>query len=128
MNAKIESASVPVPPEVRALALLETLRALLAIAIRAFSRGEPVNLADVSRDINATAADILTLSLNLGRVQLPPEVQRRRQKLLAEMRQQHAFCCAMLRRWRRSILLRRQLFDLASGPAIYTEAGWSCHE
>jgi hypothetical protein len=128
LNTNIESASVPVLPEVQELVLLETLKALLTAAIRALSRGEPAGLAEVSRDIHTTAADVLATSLNLGRFPLTPEAQRQRQKLLAEMRQQRAFCRAMLRRWRRSILLRRQLLDLATGPAIYREARWSCHE
>jgi len=81
--------------------------------------------------ITATAADITAASLNLGRVQWTPEGQQQRRKLLAEMRQQRSFCSAMLRRWRRSILLRQQLLDLATAPTIYTEpfaAGRCCHE
>jgi hypothetical protein len=128
LSTQIASASVPVLPEVQELVLLETLKALLTTAIRALSRAEPGALAEVSHDINTTAADILATSLNLGRFPLTPEAQRQRQKLLAEMRQQRSFCCAMLRRWRRSILLRQQLLDLATVPAIYSEARWSCHE
>ena len=131
MSTKIESGSVPVPPEVQELVLLETLKALLTAAIRSLSRGEPANLAEVSRDINATADHVMATSLNLGRFPLTPEAQQQRQKLLAELRQQRSFCRAMLRRWRRSILLRQQLLDLATEPAIYTESldsRWYCHE
>jgi len=128
---KIESASVPVSPEVRELVLLETLKALLSAATRALSRGDPAALAEVSRDIHSTAADITAASLSLARLQLTPESQRRRRKLLTEMCQQGSFCWAMLRRWRRSILLRRQLLDLATEPTIYSESldrSRSCHE
>lgn len=118
----MESASVPVPPEVQELVLLETLKALLGTAIRALSHGEPALLAEVSSDINATAADLTAASLNLGRVPWTSEGERQRRKLLAEMRRQRSFCCAMLRRWRRSILLRQQLLDLAMEPTIYTQA------
>jgi hypothetical protein len=62
---------------------------------------------------------------------LTPEAQQQRQRLLAELRQQRAFCSAMLRRWRRSIRLRQQLLDLANEPVIYTESidpRWYCHE
>ena len=59
---------------------------------------------------------LMATSLHLGRLPLTPEAQQQRQKLLAELRQQRSFCRAMLRRWRRSILLRQQLLDLATEP------------
>ena len=131
MSAKIASANVTVSPDVQELVLLETLRALLTAAIRSLSRGEPANLVDVSRDINAIGGDVMAASRNLGRLPMTPEVQQQRQRLLAELRQQRSFCRAMLRRWRRSILLRQRLLDLASEPPFYTEAldsRWTCHE
>ena len=131
MSTKIESPSNPVPHEFQELVVLETLKALLTVAIRSLSRGEPANLAEVSRRINATADEVMSTSLNLGRLPLTPETQQRRRKLLAELRQQSSFCRAMLRRWRRSILLRQQLLDLAIEPVTYTEPldpRWCCHE
>lgn len=131
MSTSIASANVTVPTEVQEMVLLETLRTLLTAAIRSLSRGEPANLVDVSRDINAIAGDVMAASLNLSRSPLTPEAQQQRQKLLAELRRQRSFCHAMLRRWRRSILLRQQLLDLATEPATYTEAldsRWGCHE
>ena len=128
---KIESPSSPVPPEVPELVVLETLKALFTLAIRSLSRGEPADLAEVSRHINATADEVMSTSLNLGRLPLTPEAQQQRQKLLTELRQQLSFCRAMLRRWRRSILLRQQLLDLAIEPVTYTEPldpRWCCHE
>jgi len=131
LSRKIASANVNVPTEVQELVLLETLRALLTAAIRSLSRGEPADVVDVSRDISAIAGNVMAASVNLSRLPLTPEAQQQRQKLLAELRQQRSFCRAMLRRWRRSILLRQQLLDLATEPTTYTDSldpRWSCHE
>jgi len=131
LSTKIEAASVLVPPEDQELVLLETLKALLSGAIRALSCGEPASLAQVSRDISAASADILAVSLKLDRFPMSPEAQQHLQKLLTELRRQRCFCRAMLRRWRRSILLRQQLLDLATAPIIYTDSldpRWGCHE
>jgi hypothetical protein len=122
LSTKIASANVTVPTEIQELVLLETLSTLLRAAIRSLSRGEPANLVDVSRDINAAASEVIATTLNFSRLPLTPVAQQQRQRLLAELRQQRSFCRAMLRRWRRSILLRRQLLDLATGPATYSEA------
>jgi len=131
LSTKVESPSGTVPPEVQELVVLETLKALLTAAIRSLSRGEPANLAEVGRSINATAGEVVAASLNLGRLPLTPEAQQQRQKLLAELRQQRSFCHAMLRRWRRSILLRQQLLHLATESVTYTESldpRWCRHE
>lgn len=131
MSAKIESASLLVPPEIPELVSLQTLRTLLSTAIGALRRGDPAHLAEVSHAINGIASDVLATSLNRGCLPLTPEAQERRQKLLAELCQQRSLCRAMLRRWRRSILLRQQLLDLATEPATYTDsrdASWGCHE
>jgi non-ribosomal peptide synthetase component F len=131
LSAKIESASVPVPPQVQELVLLETLKALRTATIRSLSQAEPANLVEVSRRISDTADDVMAAAPNLSRVPLTGETQQQRQKLLAELRQQTLFCRAMLRRWRRSIHLRRQLLDLATEPVIYTDSldpNWGCHE
>ena len=128
MSPKIEAT---LSPEAQELVLLETLRALLTAAIQALSRGEAGSLAEVSRQVKRTAENIMATSLTLGHFPLTPEARQRRQKLLAELRQQRSFCRAMLRRWRRSILLRRQLLDLATEPTIYSESldrSRSCHE
>lgn len=122
MSTRIESPSRPVPLEIQQLVVLETLKALLSAAIRSLSRGEPADLSEVSRDIQATADGVMAASLNQDRLVLTPEEQQQRRKLLAELRQQRSFCRAMLRRWRRSILLRQQLLDLATGPMTYTES------
>jgi hypothetical protein len=106
---------------VQELVLLETLKALLNAAMGALSRGEPDVLAEVSRQVNLTAEDVIAASRTLGCVALNHEAQGQRQKLLAQIRRQRSFCLAMLRRWRRSILLRQQLLDLATTAATYPE-------
>lgn len=131
MSLQIASPSGPVATELHELALLDTLNGLLAVAIQLLSRGEPENVVELSRQINATADEIMATSLNLSRLPVIPEAQLQRQRLLAELRQQSAFCRAMLRRWRRSIRLRQQLLGLATGLVIYTESAdplWYCHE
>jgi hypothetical protein len=131
VNAKIESPSGSFPPEVQELVLLEILKELLTATIRSLSRGEPAELAELSSSISANAEEVAATESDLRRLPLTPAAQRQRRKLLAELRQQRSFCQAMLRRWRRSILLRRQLLDLATGTATYSEAldpRWSCHE
>ena len=80
MSTQIESASVPVSPEVQELVLLETLKALLTAVIRSLSHGDAVNLVEVSKRLQVTAEDVLTASRTLARVELPPEVQRQRRK------------------------------------------------
>ena len=130
MSAKIESPS-PFPPEMQEVVLLETLKELLTATIRSLSRGDSAELAELGRSISATADEVTATELNLCRMPLTPLAQQQRQKLLAELRQQRSFCRAMLRRWRRSIVLRQQLLDLATGTATYSEAldpRWSCHE
>jgi len=122
LSTKIEAASVFVPPEIQELVLLETLKALLAGAIWSLSNGDAAKLIEVSRQINGAADDVMAAALNPSRVLLTPEAQQHRQKLLAELRQQRSFCRAMLRRWWRSILLRRQLLELATEPATYTDS------
>ena len=131
MSTMIESASLPLPLEIPELVLPQILRTLLSTAIRALSRGDPAHLAEVSHAINGIATDILATSPNGGCFPLTPDAQQQRQQVLDELRQQSSFCCAMLRRWRRSILLRRQLLDLATAPTIYTDSldpRWRCHE
>jgi len=117
--------------EVQEIVLLETLKELLTAAIRSLSSGGTAELAEVSRTIKATADEVLVAELNLGRLPLTPAARQQRQKLLAELFQQRSFCRKMLRRWRRSISLRQQLVDLATGTATYDEAlgpRRSCHE
>lgn len=131
MSTTIESPSGRFPVEVQEIVLLETLKELLTAAIRSLSSGGTAELAEVSRTIKATADEVLVAELNLGRLPLTSTEQQQRQKLLAELCQQRSFCRKMLRRWRRSISLRQQLADLATGTATYDQAldpRWSCHE
>ncbi len=104
------------------LALLETLKSLLETAIHSLTGGEVGALLEVSQQIRSTADEAMALSLQLGHLPGTPEAQQQRRKLLAELSQQRAFCRAMLRRWRRSLVLRRQLLGLQAEPVPYTES------
>jgi hypothetical protein len=101
--------------------LLETLKELLTAAMRSLSGGKAGNLLETSRQISSTADDLMALARHLEHLPSTPEEQLQRRKLLAQLSQQRAYCQAMLRRWRRSILLRRQLLALHGDPATYGE-------
>ena len=125
--SKIGSAGIAPSPMDQELVLLETLKSLLEAAIRSLSGGDAEVLIEVSRQIRSTADEVIALEAQLGRLPGTPQAQQERRKLLAELGQQRAFCRAMLRRWRRSLVLRRQLFGLQAEPVPYTEsltAGW----
>ena len=62
MSDQVASASLPVPPQVQDLVLLETLKSLLNAAMCALSRGEPEVLAEVSRQVTLTAEDVVAAS------------------------------------------------------------------
>ena len=116
----------PSPPD-QELVLLETLKSLLEAAMRLLSGGEAGPLIEVSGQIRSTAEEVMALSLQLGHLPSNPETQQQRQKLLTELGQQRAFCRAMLRRWRRSIVLRQQLLGRQTESLPYTESletGW----
>jgi hypothetical protein len=123
----------PLSPMDQELVLLETLKSLLEEAMRSLSGGEALPLLEVSRQINLTAQELTAFSLQMGRLPWTPEAQQQRRKLLAELGQQRSFCRAMLRRWRRAIVLRQQLLGLQDEPVLYTESltlgslktGWS---
>ncbi|MGB7555625.1 MAG: hypothetical protein WBM04_14725 [Candidatus Korobacteraceae bacterium] len=104
------------------LVLLETLKELLTIAMRSLSGGEAGSLMETSRQISLTANNLMSLANQVGNLPSTPEEQQRRDKLLAELSQQRSFCRSMLRRWRRSLLLQRQLLVLQSEPDTYSES------
>ena len=119
--------SAPPSPMGQELVLLETLKSLLETAINSLSGGEPGTLLEVSQQIRSTAEEVMALSLQLGHLPGTAEAQQQRRKLLGELGRQRAFCRAMLRRWRRSLVLREQLLGLRADPVPYTEsmeAGW----
>ena len=127
------TAPASLSPMDQELVLLETLKSLLEEAMRSLSGGEALPLLEVSRQINLTAQELTAFSLQMGRLPWTPEAQQQRRKLLAELGQQRSFCRAMLRRWRRAIVLRQQLLGLQDEPVLYTESltlgslktGWS---
>jgi hypothetical protein len=115
--------SSSLPPQIdQELVLLETLKELLTAAMRSLSGGEAGNLMETSRQIRSTASDLMSLASDLAHLPSTAEEEQQRRKLLAELSQQRAFCRAMLRRWRRSLLLRRQLLALHGEPEGYSES------
>lgn len=123
MTSDIASVSSSLPPHIdQELVLLETLKELLTAAMHSLSGGEAGNLLETSRQIGATAEDLIALASHLGHLPATPEEEQQRRKLLAELSQQRSFCRSMLRRWRRSILLRRQLLALHGEPETYSRS------
>ncbi len=123
MTSDIAPVSYSLPSQIdKEVVLLETLKELLTAAVRSLSGGEASSLVETSRQISSTANDLMTLANQVGNLPLTPEEQRRRGKLLAELSQQRSFCRSMLRRWRRSLLLRRQLLALQGEPDTYSES------
>ncbi len=123
MTSHIASVTYPLPSQIdNELMLLETLKELLTIAMRSLSGGEASSLVETSRQISSTANNLMSLANQVGNLPSTPEEQQRRDKLLAELSQQRSFCRSMLRRWRRSVLLRRQLLVLQSEPDTYGES------
>lgn len=123
MTSHIASVSSSLPPQIdQELVLLETLKELLTSAMRSLSGGEAGSLLETSRQISSTADDLMALAKHLEHLPSTPEEQQQRRKVLAQLSQQRSFCRSMLRRWRRSILLRRQLLALHGEPATYGES------
>jgi len=100
---------------------LQPLRELLAAAMKSLAAGEAGDLILASRRVTLYLQNSAPASFELCRMPISPEAQRRQRELLGELREQSAFCRAMLRRWRRSMLLRRQVFELGGEPLPYTE-------
>jgi uncharacterized membrane protein YccC len=123
LTSDIASVTHPLPSQIDdELVLLETLKELLTAAMRSLSGGEAGSLMETSRQISSTANNLMSLANQVGNLPSTAEEQQRRGKLLAELSQQRSFCRSMLRRWRRSVLLRRQLLALQSEPDNYNES------
>lgn len=121
--ATAQAATVnPLSPVEQELALLQAVKSLLQSATQSLRAGDAPPLVEVSRQIDSGVQELMALWLQLGRIPGTPEAQQQRRKLLAEIGRQRTFCRAMLRRWRRSITLRRQLLGLRAEPGLYTEA------
>jgi hypothetical protein len=101
---------------------LEALKELLAAAIRSLSQGEADNLLQVSREIRSDAETLTSLFSAAPVLPQCDDAKRQHRQLLGELAQQRCFWRALLRRWRRSILLRQRLHDLRSETALYSES------
>lgn len=108
--------------------LLESLDALLADAVQALGSGEAQSVEQLGQQIQLTAQDLAALSLQIARAPQNGEAQLKRRQLLLNVRRQNDFCRAILRRWRRSLMLRQQLLEMAAPPAYYAEPFSSAQE
>jgi hypothetical protein len=123
VTSDIASVNSSVPSEIdQELVLLETLKELLTNAMSFLSGGEAGRLVETSRQISLTATDLMARAGQVAHLPSTPEERQQRRKLLAELGQQRSFCRAMLRRWRRTLLLRKRLVALQSEPESYAEA------
>jgi hypothetical protein len=123
LTSNIASVRSSLPPQIdQELVLLETLKELLTSAVRSLNGGEAGSLVETSRQISSTADHLMALANHLGQLPSSLEDQQQRRKLLAELSQQRSYCRAMLRRWRRSILLRQHLLALQGDPETYNES------
>jgi hypothetical protein len=117
VNSSAISASFPAAE--RELELLESLKVLLAAAMDSLGQGDAQTVPDISQQISLTAQELAALSLQISRLPQGVEAQLKRKEFLLEVRQQSAFCRAILRRWRRSIILRQQLLEMRTQSMSY---------
>ena len=122
MNVQLPTAAQPPVSGLSDVEWLDHLREVLQAALESLNRGDPEVLITSSWQIALQLQQSAAPSFEWARMPISSEAQRRRRELLGELREQSAFCRAMLRRWRRSILLRKQLLALEGEPAFYTEA------
>jgi hypothetical protein len=123
MLSSIQKLSTALPaPADSELVLLERLCSLLDDAMGALVASKALPLQEVSRQITMTADELTRLMLQISRLPLSVEARQRRQEILTTLCEQHRFCRAMLRRWRRSVALRQQMLALNAEPLLYTES------
>lgn len=101
---------------------LESLRLLLVQGAEALSAGDALQ---VQQDCNQLAAAAVNLrpafaELFPNRDGLSPvDCEQQRRRLLQPLLQARAFYLAALRRWRRSLSLRRSLMEMHNGAPTY---------
>ena len=100
------------------LAHLARLSAALASLEQLLSAGKAEEVPQVCLEVTLLAQELATVysqSLIGSLVQYPEQ----RKAALRQIRRSHALCGALLRRWRRSLALRRQALDLYSESGTY---------
>jgi hypothetical protein len=102
------------------LACLARLTAVLGTIEQLLAQGKAEELPEICREAAGVAHEISSLYLQLPLLGSLVEDGERRKTLLAEIRRQQAFCVAVLRRWRRILVWRREVFRMAGEPVTYT--------
>ncbi|HLY64784.1 MAG TPA: hypothetical protein VKU60_04540 [Chloroflexota bacterium] len=108
-------------PTVQELAALRLLANLLDNAVMALSNADVSGVLETSRNINFHVGELLAMYLQLGYCPATEQTQQQRRRVLVSLGRQLLFCRALLRRWRRSLTLRRQLQEFPDGQGPYTE-------
>ncbi|HTV65678.1 MAG TPA: hypothetical protein VMD98_08740 [Bryocella sp.] len=101
---------------------LSALRALytqLNEAAEWLEEGNAPMLTTMGQSISVAADGLRSLWLQVGVAGLSPEAEAERRRILALIAERRRFCRSMLRRWRRLVLLRRQLLGLESNRVGY---------
>jgi hypothetical protein len=106
----------------REMVLWAAMKALLDTALRSLGAGEAQPLLEASRQMGATADEMAALTVQLGRLPRSAEAQDERRRMLTEIGQQRSLGRALLRRWRRSLVLRQQLLGMQAEPELYTDS------
>ena len=120
MTLSIQSGSTSVATEhEQVLRQMECVAALLTSATNSLCEHDLPSLPDPFRELASAAGQLQSLLLSLAPAQWCPDVDLRRRKLLADLVQQRALYVACLRRWRRSLQLRRHLLEMHSDAACY---------
>ena len=104
------------------LASIEALQELLEEVSQALSEGNPERLLEVSRQLQATANQLVPwFSGPASNPELLESRDNLRKKLLLNLKQQ-AHCRALLRRWRRRLVLQRHLLDSSGSSGLCSES------
>jgi hypothetical protein len=111
--------SLTLPAAEQEFQLLQNLDALLVTVTQSLGCGEPQTVPEISGLISLTARELTALSRQVACCPENAEAQVKRRQLLLDIRKQAAFCRAILRRWRRSIMVRQQLLEMRSEPLAY---------
>lgn len=97
---------------------VERLKELLDLAAQLLASGDAERLPDICKQITLEVQGLATSNTFRPDLQLNRNVADRA-KMLLEMNRQLCFCRAMLRRWKRSLVLRQQLLVMRNQAEYY---------
>lgn len=103
------------------LSALRALCALLEQTADALKAGDARVLSEIGPSLASTADGLRSLWLEVGIGGLRHDMEAERRRLLTSIAERRRFSKSMLRRWRRFILLRRQILGLESNRVSYGE-------